>query len=53
MLDQDPKAILEDIKSQQTFFVSEGEEVMGATLKQIQEDKLIFIYNGQRVELVP
>ena len=53
VLDQDPKAILEDIKSQQTFFVSEGEEVMGATLKQIQEDKLIFIYNGQRVELTP
>ena len=53
MLDRDPKAIIEEISSAQTFFMSKGEHVGNAVVEDIQEDKVIFIYNNKKVELAP
>lgn len=53
LLDADPKAIIEDTAMKQTFFVSPGERVGGAILEEIREDRVILIFNEERVELVP
>ena len=51
VLDADPKAIIEDINSNQTLFLSKGDSVNNAVLKEILEDKVILMYNNQEVEL--
>lgn len=51
VLDQNPQAIISDIESSQTFFVSVGDEIGGAKVESIQETKVIFLYNGAKVEL--
>ena len=53
VLDADPKAIIEDLASQQTFFLSKGDNVNNAVVQDILEDKVILIYNNQVVELTP
>jgi hypothetical protein len=53
LLDADPKAIIEDMAMKQTFFVSPGDRVGGALLEEIREDRVILIFNEERVELVP
>ncbi len=53
LLDNDPKAIVEDITGQQTLFMSKGEHIGNAVLEDIQEDKVIFMYNNKKVELAP
>jgi len=53
VLDDDPKAIIEDIKTKQTFFLSKGEKINGAMIEEIREDMVIFNYNNERIELVP
>lgn len=50
-IDQPSKAIIEVVSSGETVFVTEGEQVEGATLKKIFEEKLIFDYNGVQLEL--
>lgn len=52
VLDQDPKAIVEDLATQQTFFVSPGGKIGNATVAEIREDKVILIFGQERVELV-
>ena len=52
VLDQDSKAIIEDKKTKQTFFASEGGKVGNAIIRTIQENKVFLEYNGRRVELV-
>ncbi len=51
-LDNDPRAIVEDVKTQEIHFVSRGELIGAARLEEINESKAIFIYNGKKVELV-
>ena len=52
-LDQDPKAVVENLKNQQVYFLSPGEDLEGAKVKEIREDKVIFIYNNTIVEMGP
>ena len=53
LLDREPKVIIEDLRTQQTLFLSRGERIGDAVLETIEEGKAVFLYNGQRIELVP
>lgn len=53
LLDKDPKAIVEDLGTQQTFFVSPGERIGNAVVGEIRQDKVILIFGQEKVELVP
>lgn len=53
LMDKDPKAIVEDLGTQQTFFVSPGERIGNAVVEEIREDKVILIFGQEKVELVP
>lgn len=48
-----PQVIVEDIKTQQTFFLSPGESVLGATVEEIRADRVIFNFSGNKAEMVP
>jgi len=52
VLDKNPKAIVEDVKSEDTSFLSIGDEIRGAKLIEVLEGKAIFDYNGQKVEII-
>ena len=52
VLDDDSKAVVEDLKTKQTLFLSEGEQINGIFVEKISEDKVIFLHNGERIELV-
>ena len=53
LFDANPTAIIEDQTTQQTLFMSPGDMVDNIKLEKIQPDKVIFLYNDQRVELTP
>ena len=53
LMDKDPKAIVEDLGTQQTFFVSPGERIGNAVVGEIRQDKVILIFGQEKVELVP
>ena len=53
ILDSDPKVIIEDIKSKESFIISKGEEIGGAILSEVYEDKAIFLSGNETVELAP
>ena len=53
LLDKDPKAIVEDLATHQTFFVSPGERIGNAVVGEIRQDKVILIFGQEKVELVP
>lgn len=53
ILDNDPKAVVEDVRNQRTLFLSHGDQLEGAVLKEIRDGKVIFMLNDQRLELVP
>jgi hypothetical protein len=53
LLDKDPKAIVEDLGTHQTFFVSPGEQIGNAVVGEIRPDKVILIFGQEKVELVP
>ena len=52
MLDESPKAIIEVIASGETVFVSKGDTVTGAIVKDIFENKVVLTYNGLELELL-
>ncbi len=51
ILDQDPKAVVEDNASHETYFLSKGDSVADASVEAIEESRVIFLFNGERVEL--
>lgn len=51
LLDHDPRAVVEDLKSQETLFLSRGQQLGEITVEDIQQGKVILTYNGQRYEL--
>jgi len=51
VLDKDPKVIVEDIVNKQTVFLSPGERIGNAVVEEIQEGKVIFLFNDEKVEL--
>lgn len=48
---ENPQAIIEDKKSQKTFYLNEGQFIGEFQLEDIQEGKIILNYKGQRYEL--
>ena len=52
VLDNNPQAIVEDVKTEQTYFLSTGDTVKNAKVLEIKEDRVIFEYNNSKVELV-
>lgn len=53
VLDADPTVIVEDLKTKQTFFLSQGESIKNALIEKIQEDKVIFKLGDDRIEMAP
>lgn len=54
VLDQkNPQAIVEEISSGETVFLSKGQEFKGATLVDLEEGKAFFMYQNERIELTP
>jgi len=51
LIDSDPKAIVEDLKEKQTHFLSKGESIGTVLLEDIQEDKVIFKYDNEKIEM--
>ena len=51
LLDKDSRAIIENVQTKETVFLSVGQDIEGATLEEIKEGKAIFRINDQRVEL--
>jgi type II secretory pathway component PulC len=51
VLDKDPKAVIEDPKSGQTYFLSVGDEINGAKVQKIEPDRVLFEYGGETIEL--
>jgi len=44
-------AMVEDLKSQLTYFLSEGDTVLQMTVKKIKDESVILEYEGQEIEL--
>lgn len=53
VLDRDPQAIMEDLGTNQTVFLSKGQTIYNATLTEIKEDKVIFLYNDEKIVFTP
>lgn len=51
VLDDNPTAIIEDIKKGTTMFMLIGDTIYEAVLEEIQEGKVIFLQNGDRIEI--
>jgi len=51
LIDSDPKAIVEDLKEKQIHFLSKGESIGTVLLEDIQEDKVIFKYDNEKIEM--
>lgn len=52
VLDDDPKAIIEDAQTRETVFLSIGESISGAVIEEIKEGKVILRLNEEKVELI-
>lgn len=48
-----PQVIVEDMKTHQTLFLSPGDSVQSAKVEEIKADRVIFNYNGNKVEMIP
>jgi type II secretory pathway component PulC len=48
---QDPDAMIEDTRVKKTLFVKEGDRINEIIVEEIQKDKVILNYKGERVEL--
>lgn len=53
LLDKDPRAVVEDLKTQETLFLSKGQKIGDITVEDIADGKVVFISNGQHYELTP
>jgi len=53
LIDSDSKAIVEDLKEKQTHFLSKGESLGSAVLEDILEDKVLFKYANEIIEMAP
>lgn len=53
LLDGDSKAIVENLEERQTHFLSKGESIGTVFLEDIREDRVVFTYNNERIEMSP
>jgi len=51
--DDNPRAIIEDAKEKQTYFVSEDENIGNILVQSIHEDRVILFHDDKLMELVP
>lgn len=51
--DNNPRAVVEDLVTRETLFITVGDQIKGATLDQIFGDKVIFKVGNEQVELYP
>ena len=52
LLDQRPQAMIKDLKTNQTMFLNQGQQIDGVTVAEILEGKVILNYQDQKTELV-
>ena len=52
VLGEESEAIVEDLDEKSTHFLKVGDKLKEATLEDIQEGKVIFLFNNQHIELV-
>jgi len=52
ILDENPVAIVEDLTEKETIVMSKGDKIYGALLNEILDGKVIFIYNGEEIEVI-
>ena len=52
VLDRHPQAIIEDVSSKQTLFLSPGDELGQGTLKEVREDRIIVVIRDSALELL-
>ena len=48
---ENPQAVIEDKKTQKTYYISKGQFIGETQVEDIQEGKIIISYRGQRIEL--
>jgi hypothetical protein len=53
ILDESPKAIIEDLQKKETLFLSLNEKHGNVVVEDIQEDRVILKLNGEKIELKP
>ena len=53
ILDNDPQAVIEDIRNQRTLFLSKGDQLEGGVLDEISDGRVVFLFNNQRIEMAP
>ncbi len=53
VMDQQPKAILEDSKTQISLFVIRGEKIGEGVVEEIQEGKVVVSLGGEKIEFTP
>ncbi len=53
IVDKDPKVIIENTQTHQTFFVSEGEFIGDALIEEIRQDKVTLNINNKKLILTP
>ena len=51
LIDENPQAMIEDSGSNQTHIVGVKQNVAGAILTEIHENRVVLEYNGERIEL--
>jgi len=51
ILDSHPQAIIENVQTKQTFFLSEGDSFEDITVKEIKESKVVLVYQGQSYDM--
>jgi hypothetical protein len=53
VLDEQPQAIIEDSKTKKTYFLYKGDNIGEIKVEDIQENKVVLSYQGEKIELVP
>ncbi|MDD2731341.1 MAG: hypothetical protein PHX21_13660 [bacterium] len=51
VLGESPQAVIEDKKTEKTYYVTKGQFINELQVEDIQEGKIILNYNGQKLEL--
>ena len=50
--DKQPQAMIESKKTNQTYFLRAGESINNLRIESILENKVIFVYEGEKGELI-
>ena len=53
ILDQSPQVVIQDLQTQQTYFLKEGDYLKEAVVEEIMESKVILSVDGELIEIAP